>query len=99
MKRFWNKLTGEERLCRAEQKLTILILDCQDEERRVKLIRRKKGSTFKAVEDPETKLYFCTDSVLYDAHTCSVRGSSCDRENDQKAYHLVKKADRAARRK
>ena len=42
MKRFWNKLTGEERLCRAEQKLTILILDCQDEERRVKLIRRKK---------------------------------------------------------
>ncbi len=26
MKRFWNKLTGEERLCRAEQKLTILIL-------------------------------------------------------------------------
>ena len=42
MKRFWNKLTGEERLCQAEQKLTILILDCQDEERRVKLIRRKK---------------------------------------------------------
>ena len=42
MKRFWNKLTGEERLCRAEQKLAILILDCQDEERRVKLIRRKK---------------------------------------------------------
>lgn len=42
MKRFWNKLTGEERLCRAEQKLTILILDCQDEERRVKLIHRKK---------------------------------------------------------
>ena len=42
MKRFWNKLTGEERLCRAEQKLTIRILDCQDEERRKKLIRRKK---------------------------------------------------------
>ncbi len=42
MKRFWNKLTGEERLCRAEQKLTILILDCQDEEKKSKTDPQKK---------------------------------------------------------
>ena len=57
MKRFWNKLTGEERLCRAEQKLTILILDCQDEERRVKLIRRKKEVHLKRLK--KGLLRFC----------------------------------------
>lgn len=89
MKRFWNKLTGEERLCRAEQKLTILILDCQDEERRVKLIRRKKEVHLKRLKIRRRNYIFalilaCMMLILAVYGVVRVIGKMI------KTYHLVK---------
>lgn len=98
MKRFWNKLTGEERLCRAEQKLTILILDCQDEERRVKLIRRKKEVHLKRLKIRRRNYIFALILACMMLILAVYGVSSCDRENDQKRT-IWSKTDRAACRK